>query len=298
MARNADWMRKHLSAEVSVLERSDVQQEVATDLYQGGCIYHEHGSLHPGRFHQALLNAVIDAGAMVIGNSRLHDWHAMNIAGDDNPQLLLETSRGEVQARELLLATNGYTGTGVSGLRQHLVSVPSFLVATEPLSDNVAASLIPNRRMIVETRYRYSYFRMSPDGQRLIWGGRAALHDISPERSAEMLRGVIQQVFPQLNELQFSHSWCGYTAMTMDGIPHVQELHPRVFAAGGFNGSGVAMAPYLGYIAAMKMLGRQEGDTVLSRLPFKAVPLYRGNPWFMRGLSAWYRFKDWRQQSA
>ena len=88
----------------------------------------------------------------------------------------MRTDRGEIQADEVVIATNGYTGDLTPALKRRVVPLASHIIATEELPPDLAASLIPNQRTLADTRRVLCYYRMSPDGKRMIFGGRGALH--------------------------------------------------------------------------------------------------------------------------
>lgn len=167
----------------------------------------------------------------------------------------------------------------------------SYLIATEPLPVGTVAKLIPGGRMIVETRSRHCYYRASPDGQRIIFGGRAALGAIGPVPAAARLRKLLVQVFPSLVETRFTHSWAGRIAFPRNQMPHIGAIDGIYFAL-GYSGSGVALAPYLGHKVALKVLGSTDGHTAFDDVPFPTIPFHRGRPWFLPFLEIWYRVRD------
>jgi len=285
LARDAEFQVKEFGAEMSVVTRAEQSREVGTDRYHGGVIFHQHGGLHPGLFHAGLCDLAEQAGAVVAGHA------AVTRLAREGDGFRLETVRGTVTARDVVIATNGYTGQVTQKLRRGLVPVSSYIVATEPLGDNRMKALIPGGRMIVETRSRHCYYRASPDGERLIFGCRAALRAIDPRTSAETARKLIVDLFPTLKDVKLSHSWSGRLGMTRQQLPHVGR-HDGLHVALGFNGSGVAMAPYLGHKAALKVLGDAEGRTPFEETELTAVPFYDGRPWFLPFMDLYYDMKD------
>ena len=165
------------------------------------------------------------------------------------------------------------------------------MLATEPLDPQVAASLIPNRRMVVDTRKVVIYLRLSPDGRRLIFGGRAALSETDPMRSLPRLYEMMLEVFPQLAGTRVSHAWNGFVAYTFDELPHT-GTHDGVHYAMGYCGSGISLSHYFGHRAGQRILGLAEGRTALDNIPFQTRPLYAGRPWFLKPAMAWYSLKD------
>lgn len=98
-------------------------------------------------------------------------------------------------------------------------------------------------------------------------------------------------IFPDLGDVSLSHSWRGFVAFTFDGTPHVGQAE-GIWYACGYNGSGVAMAPYLGWRLAQKILGTDQGETGFDPAPFNQQPLYGGNPWFLKVVEMWMKAKD------
>jgi glycine/D-amino acid oxidase-like deaminating enzyme len=196
-----------------------------------------------------------------------------------------------VTARDVLIATNGYTGTLTPWLRRRVIPIGSYMLATDPLDPQVAASLIPNRRMVVDTRRVVIYLRLSPDGRRLIFGGRAALSETDPMRSLPRLYEMMLEVFPQLAGTRVSHAWNGFVAYTFDELPHT-GTHDGVHYAMGYCGSGISLSHYFGHRAGQRILGLAEGRTALDNIPFQTRPLYAGRPWFLKPAMAWYSLKD------
>ena len=196
----------------------------------------------------------------------------------------------------MVIATNGYTGAESPALRRRLVPVPSFIIATEPLGRERVKALIPGGRMIVETRSRTCYYRPSPDGQRLLFGGRASVVPTEPSQAAARLYRLMTGLFPSLEGVAVSHAWTGFVAFSRDHLPHIGRRDGLHYAL-GYSGSGVAMAPYLGHKIAQRLLGNPEGASPLEALPFESIPCYDGRPWFLPIVEAWYRVKDWREGS-
>ncbi len=291
LAREADLLREEVGLSIEVLTKADQAREIVTNSYFGGLLMPTHGALHPGLFHAGLLNAAQKAGAQVIGRTPVT---GLRRDGDDT---IVETPNGQVRAKEIAFAANGYAGQFSEALRafeRRLIPLPSFIIATEKLGSNRIKALMPGGRMYVDTRSVHSYFRADPDGERILWGGRASLNPITPTVAEPRLRGHMASIFPELRDVDISHSWTGRIAYTRDTIPHIGKLDGVWFAC-GYCGSGVAMAPYLGWRMAEKILGTPEGATGFDTPAFNPVmPLYNGNPWFMRAIEAWHKFLDWR----
>lgn len=288
MGREADLLRRNVGLPVDVIQKSEMRREISTDCYQGGLIFHSHGGLHPALFQQGLLAAARKAGAVVIGHNPVTALER-NLDG-----FRVLTPTGSIEARDVIAATNGYAGPPLTPLARRVVPIPSFLIATEELGENRVRELIPSQRMIVETREKHLYYRPSPDGKRIILGGRAALHPIELNGAGERLRRELVGIFPSLADVGLSHVWTGNVAMTRSDLPGIGR-RDGIWYAMGCNGSGVALMPYLGHKVALKLLGRPEGATAFDTIPFTAVPFYDGRPWFLPLMTLSFRLRDrWR----
>ena len=286
MGREAELLRRDLGLPVDVVQKSDMHKEIASDSYQGGLVFHSHGGVHPALFQQGLLAVARAAGVGIAGFTP--------VTGIDRQtdHAVVHTTRGSITARDVVVATNGYSARPVLDFARRLVPMPSFLIATEEIGENRVRDLIPNLRMIVETREKHLYYRPSPDGKRIILGGRAALHPIEPEDAKMRLKKELVALFPSLAQTGISHVWTGNVAMTRSDLPGIGQLGGLWYAL-GCNGSGVALMPYLGHKLALKILGGRDGATAFDDIPFKAIPFYDGRPWFLPLMTAWYRGRDW-----
>ena len=286
MGREAELLRRDLGLPVDVVQKSDMHKEIASDSYQGGLVFHSHGGVHPALFQQGLLGVACSAGVEVAG------FTPVTRIDRQIDHTLVHTQRGSIKARDVIVATNGYSAGPVLDFARRLVPMPSFLIATEEIGENRVRDLIPNLRMIVETREKHLYYRPSPDGKRIILGGRAALHPIDLEEAKVRLKKELVALFPSLAQTGISHVWTGNIAMTRSDLPGIGKLGGLWYAL-GCNGSGVALMPYLGHKLALKILGDKEGVTAFDDIPFKAIPFYDGRPWFLPLMTAWYRGRDW-----
>jgi len=285
MARDAAGLRRDLGMPIDVLSKADVLHELAADCYQGGLLFQAHGGVHPALFHQGLLQTTRIAGALVAG------YTPVTAVRRETDGFAVETPRGSLRATEIVATTNGYTGRTTPALARRLVAIPSFVIATEPLGPSRVRSLIPNGRMIGETRDKHRYYRPSPDGTRIVLGGRAALHPIALDEAADWLMKELRDIFPSLADARASHVWTGNVAMTRSDLPGIGQ-RDGIWYALGCNGSGVALMPYLAHKLALKILGQRDGKTAFDDIPFTAIPLYNGTAWFRPLMTWWFRARD------
>ncbi len=285
LARECELLNRHLDIGAWMVPKAEQHGEIGSDLYHGGMARPDIGGLHPGKLHRGLLERALAAGAEVHGRT------AVTAIEGGAGEKRVHTARGSIAAREVLVATNGYTGPATPWLRRRIVPIPSQIVATDSIPKAQLDRLMPKRRMLGETRNLYHYFRPAPDDSRIVFGGRAGALTEDPRRKARRLARGLAQIFPELEGVGVTHSWYGYTGFTFDFLPKL-VAHDGVHYAAGFCGSGVIWARWLGMKAAQGMVGNRAPDTAFAAEDFATRPLYYGRPWFLPLTVAWYALKD------
>lgn len=277
-------VREKSGVAVDVVERDALSAEISTERYFGGIVFPEHCAVHPRKYHAGLLEAVLRRGISVAQNC------AVTGLAREASGFSVQTLGGAVLAEKVLLATNGYTPPIFRWYQRRVFPVPSYLIATEELPANLIEKLAPGKRMMVETRARHSYFRVSPDGKRILFGGRAAIKPVDLATAAQRLKATMTEVWPELTGVRLSHIWTGNTGYTFNHIAAVGQdrgLHHAM----GFSGSGTVMAPYLGAKAAWQALGDARGETAYALTGLRshwAHPFRQ--PHFLSLADLWYRF--------
>lgn len=255
-------------ADYDEVSADEMSQMVGADAYIGGVIDRRGGNIHPLNYALGLADATERAGAVLHSNSRVTGF------ASDNGEVTVETATGAVTAHRALICTNAYTGDLGGKLGKTVVPVTSVQVATAPLSDNIAQSILPDGHSPTDTRRLIFYFRKTADG-RFVMGGRGAIGEGSTRKRQQALRDAAVDLYPQLGAADWDYAWGGNVAMTRDCLPGLHLLAPNVMAGLGFNGRGVANATVMGTILADWAMGvpAKDLDMVLSDprpLPFHA----------------------------
>ena len=282
LADSARLSRDSFGYETHLLGPAELREEIASPRYHGGLLDPGAGALHPGRYVRGLAAAAEHAGATLV-----EDAEVRGVRRDGNA-FLIETSRGALRADEVLVATNGYTGRAFPELRRRVVPVGSYIVATTPLEEGLAARLIPRGRVLSDTKNLLYYFRLSPD-RRMVFGGRAAFTPMPVAKAADLLGRAMVEVFPELRRTEIAYAWGGQVAFALDQMPHAGSLSGLHYAL-GYAGHGVALSTWLGARMGEALAG--VGPMPSLTTPFRAVPLYHGWPWFLPLAGAYYRVKD------
>jgi len=275
----------YLKLPYHLIDPKDTHTEIGTDFYHGGKVFPDVGALHPGKYSLELLRVAQAAGANVISNCEV------NSINKHNDGFLLGTANGQVQARDVVIATNGYSKKLFPWLSKRIIPIGSYIIATEEIAPQLMDELLPTRRVIVDTRSLVCYYRACPDGKRILYGGRVALNEGDPTKSAPLLHQQMCNVFPQLNHTKVSHTWMGFVAYTFDSMPHIGKQDGMYFAM-GYCGSGVSLASYFGRKIGLQVVGDKDGDTALSNVQFQTRPYYNGKPWFLAPSIKYYQLRD------
>jgi glycine/D-amino acid oxidase-like deaminating enzyme len=288
MARELEAVRRIAPMEGHMVPRSEQRSEIGSDYYHGGQVLMGTGALHPGLYQSELMDRVVRAGAAVHGRTPV-----TGIAREDDG-FTVRTARGSLVARDVIVATNGYTGAPTPHLRRRIIPVAAYMIATEPLGEAGVAKLLPTRRTMIDSKINIFWARPSPDGTRLLFGARTGIDDGDLRRKAVLLHGHMTEVYPELASTRVTHCWTGNMGFTFDLLPHTGVVDGVHFAT-GFCGVGLPMGTWLGHKAAQKVLGHKDGATPFDDLPFPTRPFYSGNPWFLGPLLRYYAWRDRRR---
>jgi glycine/D-amino acid oxidase-like deaminating enzyme len=262
------------------------REEMASDYYYGGMVVERSAKLHPALYYKGLLDAARRRPITICAQA------AVKTITPAGKGWRISTSRGDIEAGDVVIATNGYTGDATPQLKKRLIPLASHIIATEELSPDVARSLIPKGRTLADTKRVLCYYRMSPDGKRVIFGGRARFTPVTPAISAPILHRFMTDRFPQLKGTRVTHAWTGNVAFTWDALPHTGVMDGMHYAL-GCNGSGVAMMTYLGRQTARRIIGGANATCGFELEEFPDFPLYNGSPnWALPAIGAYYRFRD------
>ena len=276
-----------IGVESLMVPRDRVREEIGTDAYHGGLVVPGSALIHPGRYFAGLAAAAHRAGA------DLHEGvRARAIRRQADGRFVVETDRGAIGARDVFVATNGYTDGVAPSLRRRIIPIGSYIIATEPLPEDLVHELSPKGRAFFDTKNYLFYWHVSAD-RRMVFGGRASMLPTSIERTAAILHRGLLRVHPQLAGRRIDYAWGGNVGFTVDRMPHVGRTRDGVTYAMGCCGTGVALMTHVGTKVGEWLAGGE--PPVLAGLNFPMVPVpYEGRPWFLPIVGEWYRLMDRR----
>jgi glycine/D-amino acid oxidase-like deaminating enzyme len=288
--RSAEAIAREFNHEQRLIPKDQLQSEIGSQIYHGGLVDASSAGVNPARYVAGLARAAERAGAVIFEHS-----HVDEIQREGAQGWKIATARGTLRAKNVLVATSGYTSCVTPALQKKIIPIGSYIIVTEVLPEKLAAELSPRNRMIYDSKNYLYYYRLTPD-RRMLFGGRAAFF---PEtcstirRSAEILRRGMLSVYPQLRDVKIEYVWGGTLDFAFDIMPHAGQLDGLHFSL-GYAGHGVGMSTYLGdKIAQAILTGRNENP--FAAIPFPGAPLglYNGRPWFLPAAGLWYKLLDW-----
>lgn len=277
---------------LEILDEMQMPRVLKTSIYRGAMVRHDHGTIHPAKYVRALANRARDLGARIVtgwrytGARRGEGGHVARLAAVQGGE------PAEIRAGRILLAMNGYVGPEVPWLRKRTIPVQSYMIATEEMPFDLLESLIPGNRAVADTKHILYYFRRSPDGRRILFGGRARFRTSTEEQGAVGLRRFMEHTFPETRGVGLTHAWLGNVCFAYDFCSHGGRMEDGVYYVSCCNGGGISNQTHLGHRIAEYMLGRPGTDRGVIGSAFPRLWFYNGTPWFLPMVGTWYRFLD------
>jgi glycine/D-amino acid oxidase-like deaminating enzyme len=291
--KSAALIARDFNHPLRIVPKSQLRDEIGSDIYYGGLVDEVSAGLNPARYVAGLTVAAQRAGAVLFDHTRAEDVRSEISNG--GLKFHIRTSKGNLVAREVILASGAYTSAATPALRKKLIPIGSYIIATEVLKEELACELSPKNRMIYDSKHFLYYYRLTPD-RRMLFGGRAAFFpetENTVRRSAEILRQGMIAVYPQLRDTKVEFVWGGTLDFAFDVMPHTGQMDGMRYSV-GYAGHGVAIGTYLG----AKIAGAICGDSDAS--PFDGIPfpnpppgLRSGHTWALPLAGVYYKFLDW-----
>jgi gamma-glutamylputrescine oxidase len=281
-----DLARRYGYASTRLMERSELRSTVATERYIGALYDSNSGHLHPLRYTLGLARAASEAGVEIHEASRVLSFNRRD------GRIRVYTDAGALDCAQLVLAGNAWLGNTAPPLQRKLMSIGSYVIATEQLGEERARRLIANNAALCDTNWILDYFRRSSD-HRLLFGGRVNYSLLNVRAVAPATRARMIKVFPQLRGARIDYAWGCLLDITLNRAPHFGRLEPDVYFLQGFSGHGISLAGIAGQLVAEAIAGTAERFDVFARIPHRNFP---GGMLLRRPALAlamlWYRLRD------
>jgi gamma-glutamylputrescine oxidase len=252
-----------------LVARGELCSLLATQRYLGGLYDANGGHMHPLRYTLGLARAARAAGVQIHEGSRVTGYG--KAGGGRERTLSVSTHSGTVSCSHVLFAGNAWLGPTVPALARKLMTIASYIIATEPLGEQQARRLIANNAAVCDMNWILDYFRRSSD-HRLLFGGRVNYSGLNVRAIAPATARRMRAVFPQLTGTRIDYAWGCLLDITRSRAPHFGRLEPNVYFLQGFSGHGLALAGIAGQLIAEAIAGTAERFDVFARLAHRDFP--------------------------
>ncbi len=283
-SRAEQWSKR--GASTQFLDKAEIARLTGTDKYEGGWLDRRGGAIQPLSYARGLAKAALAAGA------RIHGETAATRLVRAGARWTVETSRSSsVTADRVVICTNGYSDELWPRLRRTAIAVNSYQIATEPLTDNLRRTVMPEGQVLSDTRQLLIYFRLDHEG-RLLMGGRGPFREPKSEADWAHLQRVIGKLFPHLASARIAFRWCGRIAVTRDHLPHLHEPAPGLLVDMGCQGRGIGLQTAMGKAMAEYIA---TSNAAALPLPFSAIdpiPFHGLQRLYVGAAVTWYRLTD------
>lgn len=282
-ARARQWERRGVPVET--LGADALARRMGTSAFAGGWLDGRAGGIQPLAYARGLAQAALRQGARLFDRSPV-------TALERNGQYWRATthSGASVDAEQVVIATNGYSGPLWPGLSRTILAANSFIVATAPLEGEAAASILPGGETVSTAQRLLLYFRRDAQG-RLLMGGRGHFSDPRGPQDFAHLERSLELLFPQLGKPRYEYRWAGRIAITRDFMPHIHEPAPGITLSLGCNGRGIALCTSLGQQLARRLKGGS-APFPYPLSPMKPIPLHQLQRFYIGAGVAWYSLLD------
>jgi len=251
--------------QIRLLDKSALQSEViGSNNYLGGMIDMGSGHLHPLNLCTGEAKVANDLGVQIFENSAV-------LSIDEGSTVIIKTAQGQVSAKQVILAGNAYLGDLNKKLSGKVLPAGSYIIATEPLSDELHQQLLPNNHAVCDQKIDLDYFRLSAD-KRLLFGGMCNYSGRDPKNIKAALYPKMLKVFPQLTETKIDYQWGGMIGIGANRLPQIGQLASNVFYAQAYSGHGVNVTHMAAKLLAEKINGETDRIKHFSKVKHMSFP--------------------------
>ena len=281
--KEIDFNFRSIGIENKIIEKKDVPDFIESNKYVGGIFDKRIGSIHPAKLVKSMIHLVQKKGGLIF------DKTTFKKSERNGKKFYVWTNKGLVKSNHLIIATNAYTDKNIPWLRKKLIPVISEMISTCEIGNNRVNSLMPKLTTFGEALNLFYYFRPSPDGKRILIGGRRVRYN--NENPTKKLKSGLLEIFPGLNDIEISNHWYGFVTFPVDQLPKL-VMHEGIIYAAGYCGSGTVWSRWFGKKAAEIILNF-ETKSAFYNIPFRKIPFYNGYPWFVPVAIKYFKMQDW-----
>ncbi len=272
--------------EMEFLNKDKLRERLGSEMYYGGLQDNGGAHIHPLNFALGLAEVAKKMGINIFEKSRV-------VKISEERKITIELENGtKVISSYAVIGCNGYIGHLDKRISSWIMPINNYIIATEPLGDQLARRLIRDDVAVHDSKFVVNYFRLSAD-KRLLFGGGESYGYKFPRFMERKAHTPMLKVFPYLKDIKIDYAWGGTLAVTQNRLPSFRRVGRNIFSASGYSGHGVAMATFAGKILAEAISGQAEKFDIMASLPqikFPGGHLMRW-PLLVLGMS-YYALKD------
>ncbi|PIT70364.1 NAD(P)/FAD-dependent oxidoreductase [Bartonella tribocorum] len=261
--RHIEAMQRYGYHALTFMDRAETSERLGSSFYCGGIYDVDTGHINPLKLIVGLAKRAKDAGV------KLYEKTQVATVKRNGAHWKVITEQGSITAEHVLLATNGYKLGLQRFVQKNIVSIRSYIGATEPLSKN--SSILMGGESVDDSRFMVRYFRKSIDN-RLLFGGVESYNNKNPADLDTRIKRQISEIYPQLRSVNLTHRWGATVAITVERMPYVRQLFSRMTYCGGYSGHGVMLAPFMGKLYAEWLTGNHERFAHFQDLKISSFP--------------------------
>jgi glycine/D-amino acid oxidase-like deaminating enzyme len=256
------------------LNAEGVAEHCASPRFRRGVRFREGATVQPARLSRALRAAAIEDGITVHERSPVLKLHR----GAPN---VLETPRGRVRAREVVVAVNA-AAAGWRPIARRLTAFGSYVVLTEPVPELLERINWTGGESIADGRMFLHYFRTTNDGRVVMgsgsgpigFGGRIDGRFTADVPSVARAEAGLRYLLPDFADVKIERAWGGPIDVSADRFPFFGTVpNSRIHYGAGYSGNGVGPSWLGGQILARLALGVEDELTSLPLVNRKVRPL-------------------------
>lgn len=270
---------------LEIIEPGEMAGVLGTNLYHGGYIDRKSGHLHPLNLCMGEARAAATLGVKIFEDSEV-----LEIKGGAKP--FARTASGSVTARSIILGGSTDHAFQRGPLNGLTFPTGSYIIATEPLGDDLARQINPQDLAVADSNIVLDYFRLSAD-KRMLFGGRCNYSNRDPKDLGEALRPRLIEIFPSLRHKRIDFSWGGRIDIVLTRVPAIGRLEPNVYYLQGYCGHGVNTTHLAAEMICDAICGTMETFDLFSSIRHVRLPVGRwaGNQMLALGM-LYYRLRD------
>ncbi len=247
--------------EAVLLEGEALAERIRSPRFRKGAFMRDGATVQPARLVRALRRAVLACAPV-------HEHSRVTTIDDGR----VETARGRVRARDVVVATNA-AAAGWKPLSRRLTVFGSYVVLTEPVPELLEQIGWTGGEAVFDGRMFLHYFRTTNDGRVLMgsgsgpigYGGRLDSRFTKDAATGARAERGLRRLLPDLADARVTHSWGGPIDVSSDHLPFFGTVPgTRIHYGAGYSGHGVGPSWLGGQILARLAQGV---DDELTRLP-------------------------------